>query len=232
MKKNKQDERQQAITALEKELDDVRDAIWKQGWIELETPIHRGWNAEHVVRPDLARGKHGPALQEVLDVCGETIYSRRKDFKKKSYRTKKWIVETPGFHNISKKEYEKLSREAKGYFWYDDNPKYSRNPYKCIVEKWKFEIKISKNYLTHYREHDEVLYQWEAELNAKIYGEYYGEVWGSYGSTAFWRNYEERKVRGKSKKLCRDVVSAYNNHLGEYGEYIFPLKQKNAYWYW
>lgn len=234
MKRNKKEERKKKILRLRQEMWDIYDAIGNQGWIELEKPIHRGWNAEYVVREDFARGKHGRALQEVLDICGVSVFSRREDFKYKCYDTKKWEVKLPEFGSISEEEFETLSGEAKRYFWCSDNPRYVRKTYDCIVEKWKYTVVKSKNYLTHYREHDEVLYQMIGEIEAKIEGEYYGEFWKPYnngGLGDYIRAINKGARRNNNIKL-RNAVVAYNSECDEHEDYIFDDRDGDKSWYW
>lgn len=234
MKRNKKAEERKDILRIQREWDDVHQAIWNQGWVELDEPYQRGWDAHYEVRDDLARSKFAYELQEILDLCGRSVWSRRKDFKRKDYVTNKWVVDKPYFRDITELEYMRLSPSAQKYFHrYEDWRYFHHRAYTCVIEPWKFVVVKTKHIVTHYREHDELLYQREAELRDLLYVKYYGKVWPGYKSLREWNRYQDKKEKGISKRMLRNTVVAYNSHVYDFEDDVYPDgRADNSWYYW
>ena len=232
MKRNKQEERKKEILALKVADSKIFDAIRRQGWIELDEPYQRGWEAEFILREDIARNRYAPELQEALDMCGKTVWCRRKDFKELTHKFKGLVDVKPYLRDITVTEYWSLSPSARKYFSERESSMWTWRPYKCIIELWKLEIKTYKHFVTHYREHDEILYQEHAEIEAKLNHKYYGEVYPNY-SMRYWRKYQHKQEKGDTKRKLRNTIKAYNSGLSEFEDYIYPDgKLMCASYYW
>src|ERR1039458_1875876 len=72
-----------------------RNLLWKKSYdqyVELEKPVRAGWQRFYVLRPDIAKSPQGPRIQRLLDNCLQSVvYSARKEFTHRDYKTKKWI---------------------------------------------------------------------------------------------------------------------------------------------
>lgn len=213
MNRNKQEKRKKEILRLRREASEIWDAQRNQNWVEYDEPIPHGWIAEYVLRADIERSPQAKIYQEVLNACSKSCWSRRKDFKYKEYKSKKWQVLKPGLSNIKASEYDKLSDKAKNYFCLSYNPYGYRVEYVCHLERWKLDIKKTRKYKTHYQEHDELLAQRDAEIDAQIWGKYYGEAWGGwrYGVEREWYKYQNKKDKGKAKRNLRKIIVGYND---------------------
>ena len=242
MNRNKQFKEQKEILRLKREWNEIWQAQRNQGWIELEKPIPNGWDAKYVLRDDISRSPYAEELQEVLDACMVPVWSRRKDFKFKEYKSKKWSFKSPGLRKIDSKEYDKLSEKAKKYFYLDYNSNSFWKRYVPFVDSWKLKVEITQSYKTHYREHDEILYQMEAEVEAKLWGKYRFKAWSGYRGMGEWYSYQNKKEKGISNRKLVNFKKAYNsknndvdfwNH--DYDGYdmdIFPDGKFDIAWYY
>ena len=242
MKRNKQEKEKKEILRLRTESWEISDAQRNQNWVEYDEPISYGWYAEYVLRADIERSPQAKVYQEILNVCGKRAWSRRKDFKYKEYKSKKWQVNNPGLRDINAKEYDNLSDKAKKYFCLSYNPYGYRVEYVCHLERWKLDIKKYKRFKTHYQEHDELLAQRDAEIDALFDGKYYGKGWRRYGCEHYWYKYKNKKEKGESERKIRKIVVGYND-VGcdvdywnyEYDGYEldnFPTGKFDLYWYY
>lgn len=198
---------------------EIRDAIYSQGWIELEEPIHNGYYAEWVLRADIARREDAVFYQEALDICKEKIWSKNPEFKYKNRKTKKWEQIKPKLVTIDKQKYDSLSPSAKKFFvetklslkyWREG---FTNKYYKCTLS-YELVIKITKAFITHRREHDGVLYQMDAEnkaMMANVAGN--GNPWGSrnYRTDKFFNRHENRKKKFQAEREIVDKIKIYKS---------------------
>lgn len=198
--------REKEIIRLKKQDREISDAIRNQGYIELEKPIPHGYDAEWVLREDILRREDAWAFQEALDACKASIWSKDKSFKARDYKTKKWYVRQPELKAINKETYEKLSPTAKKIFVEDISHErrywrygFSDKYYRCTLS-YELVVKISQSYITHRREHDNVLYQMDAEIEDRLYRVADGHPWGGYSEGKFWHKMELKKEKTLAKK--------------------------------
>lgn len=199
--------REKQIIRLKKQDREITEAIRNQGYIELEKPIPHGYDAEWVLREDILRREDAWAYQEALDVCKASIWSKDKSFKARDYKTKKWYVRQPELKAINKETYEKLSPTAKKFFVEDITTErrywrygFSDKYYRCTLS-YELVVKISQSYITHRREHDNVLYRMDAEIEDQLYRVADGHPWGGYGGYGkFWHRQELKKEKTLAKK--------------------------------
>lgn len=192
---------------------EIHEAIRNQGWVELEEPIHNGYYAEYVLRDDILRRDDAHIYQEVLNACTAKIWSRTPEFKFKNKKTKRWEDIKPKLKDIKKEEYEKLSLQAKKFFYESTKPRnwrygYSDKWYSCTLS-FELVVKVTKAFITHRREHDGVLYQMDAENEKMMYivaGN--GNPWGGgrYRSEKFFNRVENKKEKLKAERKLRDFV--------------------------
>lgn len=234
MKRNKYFEREKAIIRIENERNEIWQAIRNQAWIELDVPILNGWYGEWVLRDDISRSTEAETLNYIISRWGSDCWSRRKDFKEKNWRTRGWTDILPHFSSIDEKTYDGLSAKVKRYFVLDTRDEYKawwRPTYKVDIDGWKLEVKLTRAYTTHYREHDEVLYQMESENEFELYNTN-PYPYHRYRSAGWWRKIERKKAKRKQQAEDRDIVKSYNLGM-EYEDYNVPTDKTVAMdWYW
>jgi hypothetical protein len=210
-KRNKYFLREKAIIRLKIEDQKNHDAIRNQGWVELDKPIHHGYYAEWVLRSDILNREDAHVYQEVLDACAERVWSKNEEFKYKDYKTKKWVFYNPRLIKINKEKYEKLSPSARKHFVEDLTPNknwrygYSNKQYHCTLS-YELIVLKSKAYITHRREHDNVLKQIESEIKKDLYRVSNGNPWGGYGDGKFWRKQEHKKLKMVAERELRQEL--------------------------
>lgn len=189
-------------------------AMMNQGWVELDEPIHHGYNAEWVLRDDISRRDDAHVYQEALDACKGSVWSKKKDFKYKDWKTKKWYVRKPSLHKINKAKYLALSDRAKKFFHedlsYKKNYFHKDSQYICTLS-FELVVKITKSFITHRREHDGLLYQKEAEIEEAMYRIAGNDnPWGYNNSEPKWyRKHEYKKGKLAEERKLVEVGKAY-----------------------
>lgn len=180
-----------------------REAIRAQGYIELEIPIHDGYNANYILREDILNREDADMFQEALDLCKKEIWCKNKSFRFKNHKTKKWEVWKPILKTINKSQYDSLSAGARRFF-YETRIKnkhwrngFSDKEYHCSLS-YELKIVITKSYITHRREHDSILYQIDAEIEKELNKLTDGHPWGGYGRHQTYWN----RLVDKTKKLA------------------------------
>lgn len=214
-KRNKYFFKEKEIYRLKAKDAELNDAIRNQGWIELEKPVHNGYYAEWVLREDISRRDDVAVFQEALDACKEKIWSRNPEFKYKNRKTKKWEVAKPKLKTIHKEQYEKLSLSARKLFVESTKTAkywrygYTDKEYRCTLS-YELVVYITKAYITHRREHDNVLYQMDAENEKMLYQAANGHPWtGGSSYPKWWRKHELKKEKLKEERKVIDVVKGY-----------------------
>lgn len=212
-KRNKYFEKEKALIKIKKELDENWQHQRNQAWIELEKPIPHGYNGEWVLREDIAKSPDGKTLQWIIDNLGVTVWSKRKDFKaREGYKSKKWKDIEPYFNVIDESTYLSYPSSLQKYFRLDTSDKnyWWRPKYKVHIEPWKLVMKKSRSYITHYREHDEILYQIESELKSKLYN-ITPKPYGGYRAPKWWRKVDKKAMKTKQRSENMEYIKAYNS---------------------
>lgn len=216
-KRNKYFYKEKELIRLRMKDQELHTAIRNQGLVELEEPIHHGYNADWVLRPDIARRDDAAAYQEALDACKGRIWGKTPDFKHKDKKTKKWVLHNPKMNPIKKVTYDALSPTAKKFYIEDTTrtKKYWKLgftdiQYRCTLS-YELVVVITKSYITHRREHDNVLYQLEAENEKMMYivaGN--DNPWGgNHSSSKWWRSYENKQEKLEAERRIVEVKKAY-----------------------
>ena len=214
---NKYFAREKELIRLKKEDEKNSKAIRNQSLVELDEPIHYGYNAEWVLRKDILNRNDAHVYQEALDACKGKIWSKNKDFKYKSRKTNTWHVAKPKLFKINTAKYEKLSLSARKFFHEFISPKknyfHKDKTYVCTLS-FELEVKITKYYITHKKEHDGVLYQIDDDIEKAMYrAAKNGNPWGSRRDMPKWY----RKWVNKKEKLVeeRKIVETKKTYKGD-----------------
>lgn len=161
------------VRKIKEELDETRTTIYRQGLIELERPIHHGYNAYFDFREDISRREDIDIYREALDMCAVSVWSRDKEFMVKKWRTKKKEYLKPSLTDLREEDYIKLSEKAREFFrkvrlyrtgW---GRVQFYEAYRCTFT-YELVIKIEKSFITHRREHNGILYQKKHELEKSL----------------------------------------------------------------
>lgn len=167
--------RQKELRSLNTQLWDLHKKEKELGYVELEKPVEAGWVRYFVLRQDVARSKEAPFFQKILDRINTKAYCNRKDFLKKSRKTKRLTPIEQKTKELSAGDFGKclFTEKENALFEY----KWLRNAngvkYRAYVflEQWRFEFKVKKHWITHRKVHDNVLEQRIAELSKVVNSE-------------------------------------------------------------
>lgn len=218
-KRNDKFFKEKKLIALRMKDAEISAAIRNQSLVELDEPIHHGYNAEWVLRDDILKRDDAHVFQEALDACKGKIWNRNPEFKFKNTKTKRWEKVNPKLHKLNKVKYEALSPSAKKFFYETTkSTKYWRIGYNdkeyCCTLSYELVVKITKNYITHRREHDNVLYQMDAENEKMMYAVAgNNNPWGGngYGNPKWYRKFENTKEKLKAARELVEVKKIYPN---------------------
>lgn len=109
MSKNTKHKHYKRLLALRERKSELEAAIKNLGYVELEKPVHHGYNAYLTLREDVARREDKVAwlYQYFIDNFAVETWSRTKEFYTKN---KKGIIsdKRPYFKRITKKEYDEF----------------------------------------------------------------------------------------------------------------------------
>ncbi|HXB09595.1 MAG TPA: hypothetical protein VNW04_20855, partial [Puia sp.] len=116
---------------------------WDLGWEPLVPPIQKGWKRVFIVRPDIARGRHGEFFAAILEKLNTCDFHPKKDFlvMKGRKRRKKWVVKPQELKQLHHSEFEKLTETEKQFFHPEAHVvKWSREPvvYYVFNDCWRF----------------------------------------------------------------------------------------------
>ena len=157
--------------AVEEQLGKLYDIQRNQSWIELDVPYKSGYYLSFDLRDDIKNRSDAWVFYECIRLVGKTVWWKDKSFKRKICKGK-YEYYQPGFGEISENTYAYLHPAVKKYFkeisiW-DKRWNPFRKLYECSVPSYYFVDKIKPRWITHYREHDELIKQMEAEAYDKI----------------------------------------------------------------
>jgi hypothetical protein len=234
MRRNKYFELDKEYRALAKKYDELWEAKRNLGWIELDKPKPSGWIATLVPRADVARRKDADVFIEICERFCQSVTSRRKDFKYRCWKDRKWKHSTPHIRRIREREYEKLSPALQKQFTKSLFPKTHWdliNPeYYCIIPSFYFVVKISRNYITHVREFDEVIERelsWVSDKRADAkFNPVRGYSWFKWNAPKHYRKMLNKKRRLQHKREVKAIVDDERYVRG------FDDNYKDGPWYW
>jgi hypothetical protein len=136
--------------------------IWKEirnlGWTELKPPVQRGFIRYFILRDDVTSSKHAPFFQKILEKINSTLWSSKKDFKKKrrKFGKKIYVVREQNLRDVSEKDLfsNKFTEHERAYFYEAlTHPNWSKQPVKIyrFNEPWRFVLRIQPNMITKVR---------------------------------------------------------------------------------
>jgi hypothetical protein len=234
MMKNKYDEVSKEYWTLLARQEAVETAQKNLNYIELDKPVHRGWNAEYVLRDDVARREDAWLFNALLANCGSKVWCKDKSFKRKIHKGKEEILK-PSFGRIYESEWKTFIPAAQKYFTVSTNPddhpcSWRGRIYYCNLPWWYFTIKITKHYVTHYQEHDEILEQEEAWVENKLrdpkFLKFRGKGWGNNWTAPKWY----RKKQNSNRRIQHK--NQIHRFIREGKEPTFNDNYKDGNWYW
>ncbi|XZF13485.1 hypothetical protein ACTHGU_17030 [Chitinophagaceae bacterium MMS25-I14] len=165
--RKKNDDRK--ILALDRERRTLYTQRRNLGWMELDPPVARGWKRYFVLREDVARSRHAPFFEKILEKINTVQYCSRKDFMEKEPDNKKRrAVMVQGLLELSESSFRKknFSDKEKSFFEMRTRRKQNRKfieQYYVFKETWRFAFRIRRHYITKVKVLDEA-------VNARICG--------------------------------------------------------------
>lgn len=190
MKRNRKEENFKDYLKKKEELSKNWDAQRKLGYKPLDVPIHNGYDAEWVLREDVARSPEAEKYESILFYYGESSWHKNEDFKSWDKFYKRYDIKKPYFKRIRECDYDNLYPWAKKFFTYDIGNDVVRwgstgRMYKVSIPEYMLKIKVTKHYDTHYKVIDEVLLQEEAEIEDEIRSKFWNhKVKNEHGHSA------------------------------------------------
>ncbi|MEK6828556.1 MAG: hypothetical protein AABY15_00320 [Nanoarchaeota archaeon] len=234
MKRNKKTERYKDFLKLESQLSINWEAQRKLGYKPLDKPIHHGYDAYWVLRDDVSRRDDAWQWQYILDNFGKSTWCRDKSFRYWNKQERMMVNIRPSFKDIDFNKYENLPPWAKKFFYATEKKGYWGQMYKVYsvgIFDYYLKMKVVKSYKTHYKVIDELLKQEEAELEARLEGQFYDErrkSWNRHRSGKDWRTIFNRADRRHNKNAlkvnidflddeesCKDF-KYYHKHYGRW----------------
>ena len=85
---------------------------------------------------------------------------------------------------------------------------YSDKWYKCTLS-YELVVKITKHFITHKKEHDNILYQMEAETEKMMYNISATPWGGNHRSSKWYNQYLNRKEKLAEERKIVDIEKAY-----------------------
>jgi hypothetical protein len=208
------------LLALQRE----RNVLYKQqrnlGWVELNSPIVRGWKRYFVLRDDVAKSKQASFFESILSKINTTQYSYRKDFRVKKRKWGKKVYVVKELHLLRPQAFcfNKMKfTEAEKQFFEERlvQDKWTTKPYKIYVfkESWRFVLRVRPNIITKTRARDEVIESRIQQINNYLEN---GALIGrlahlSNGRRNSWYDEEKSKEKNplKNKPLATTLDEYY-----------------------
>jgi len=213
-----------------------RAKIWKLiddlGYIELEEPIHHGYDSFFVLRDDISRRKDAPLLEDLLKNYTSVAWCRNKDFIVKR-RGKKEKIE-PSLVHVSVAAYLLFSPKKQEFFtkhfirgWHSVREVYCLN-----LPRHYYVIKKKKSYITHRKVMDAQL-QSDLDLVYDQINEI-TEVSNPYNNPCgwdvrFWNKASRRKDNVITSNIKNHFDGELDSDLLEYG--LSEKARHGANWY-
>lgn len=154
MSKNTKHKDYKRYLALNRRSSEIYAAQKALGYVELEKPIHRGYEAYLVLREDIARRDDAWVFQYIIDNFATQPWSIDGVFYRKHRR---WYNDNrPKIRSISESGYLQLPPQVAKYFYHDykeDKASWNGVVYKyyscTTVPEHFFVMKVVKSYITH-----------------------------------------------------------------------------------
>jgi len=220
MSKNTKHKDYKRLLALRKKESELDAAIKNLGYIELEKPVHHGFNAYLTLREDVAKREDSVSwlYQYFIDNFASEPWSRTREFYKKNKKGK--IDDNrPKFRRLTQKEYdgflpwvqEHLHRRIE-FNWGQEYIYYV--PY---VPQHYLVMKIKKSYITHRKVIDGELESQKAFIKDQIWIlEDRIKPWNSDGYSSFLKLVKKANRRKDKMVLLKNLQTEFINDSYEY----------------
>jgi len=211
---NKQDKKYKEYLRMEKELDDLREKLYKLPLIPLSEPYQKGWLITIKLRDDIANRKDANDILKAIEIgyYKERFTNSIEEVKavragKKSYskivKKKRIAIElVPSIKYINEKTYIELPDKIRKYFYLDvfneSYKKYGYKLYQIKIPYYYITLKVKPNMITHTRQKGGELEERYEFLKYKLEG--------------FWRekyNYSKSYPRTKQRAETRDDIRKF-----------------------
>ena len=210
--------------------------------VPLEKPYQKGYVRFFVVREDVKRSKSGDFFEALLKKINTYQYADNRKFQKKKKRRGKriYIPLKQELRSFSQWEWEEQCR--KGRFTPREQALFGKMEYYChrskrfetyyeFIDKWRFELRVKPNMITHYRPVDVAIEREFADLD-KIINDY--NNWNIIANIIYghsyrysWLYYEKRynsKEKYKRTPLKEIAALKYHTSAMEIGEMLLECK--------
>ena len=208
--------------------------------VPLEKPYQKGYVRFFVLREDVKRSKSGDFFEALLKKINTYQYADNRKFQKKKKRRGKriYIPLKQELRSFSQWEWEERCR--KGRFTPREQALFGKMEYYChrskrfetyyeFIDKWRFELRVKPNMITHYRPVDVAIEREFAELD-KVINDH--KNWGIihskiYGGSYSWNQYQKRyepKEKYRHTPLKEITALKYHTSAMEIGEMLLEYK--------
>jgi len=223
--------------AVEEQLSELYEIQRNQNWVELDVPYKDGYYRFHDLRDDIKNRSDAWVFRECLELVGHRIWARDKSFKRKLGKGKYEYL-YPAFGEISEETYKNLNPAVRKYF--SEISPYSkrwspfRKLYACTAPPYYFVDKIKSRWITHYKEHDNVLEAEIDELDDYLDSKKFWNVhiWRGYsGAPKEDRVFYSRSDRRHGKQTLHRNIMSGGEDMDNY-EYRYAHRHSARYDCW
>jgi hypothetical protein len=222
MSKNTKHKDYKRYLALMEKEDELEMVIKNLGYVELEKPIHKGYEAYLELREDITRRQDAWVFQYIIDNCSTITWSPTTVFyeKKRGYV----IDRTPKIKLMSEEQYLKLPPQVAKYFRHnhlDDKPRWNGTVAKyysaSYVPDFYFVMKIRNSYITHRKVVDGELERELRFVRDQLF--YLRTIMSPYNETgysAFKKDINKRNRRKDKMALRKNLNTMFINDSHEW----------------
>ena len=232
-KRNKKWAKEKKFRGLKEDLRKNWEAQKDLGWVELETPIFKGWTAKIEPREDIQNREDAWVFWWISKNISTEVFSRKIEnfpWIKKRNQHLMHLTE-PTVRCIDEKIYNSLDPQIRKHFYLDsigilkDHYKYRFGKwYICSIPEFYWKIIYVKTYKTKAQISDGILLQEEAEIKYILNKYFYIENNWYKGAPRHFRNSLNRIQRRKAKEdVRREIHGDGPRNTPNY---------KNAKWLW
>ncbi len=222
---------------LQKESAKLREIQRNQNWIELEKPYISGYYMVSDLRDDIKNREDAWVFYECIKLVGERVWCRDKTFKIKLSKGRYEYIR-PEFGIISEETYDSIHPAVRKHF--SEISEFHRrwNPYRkqyaCRVPSYYFVDKVKPRWITHYKEHDELIAQMEAEIYDALGSNKMRPVntwYADRSGLSSYANEKNRSDRAKNKQALHRNLQNGGKYMDKY-EYRYNHKHSALWEYW
>lgn len=214
---------QKQLIALHKEERTLYKQRWNLGWEPLVPPVQKGWKRLFFLRDDVARSKQADFYAGILVGINTTLWSHRKDFKKKkrAFGRKKYVVREqyllkPDEYHFQKMAFTEAQREQFHPQWSYDQGRGKFIKRYVFNEPWRFVLKVRPNIIDKVRKQDPELDARLDEIDAYMERNHCRKVLGRItGGNYRWWKYDEQIKHNEMNCLKNKQITKILDELKE-----------------